>query len=225
MAAIADKYSRPRFRDPAPSGFIYLGLSIDPPRVPPVHHSGKRDKEVERLRAVAERLGARSDVVQARLFQAVLIPPLKGMPCFDVTMLVETAAPEAIADVRTSAPFQEIDAELVIPADNPVRLGDTENPSTGIYLFNHFLAPDSETAVDGWKSVAGWYTEKAGVDNSIPLRPLEESPYAFINYARIPGNAPSFLLGQLARPSFHSFVRSRLKKHGMTALPLLVRPV
>ncbi|MFC5744409.1 hypothetical protein [Actinomadura rugatobispora] len=225
MAVKAEKYPEPQFLPPVASGYIYLGLSVAPPRVPPVHHSAERDKEIERCLTLADRLTALPEVVRARVFQAVLIPPLKGLPRFDVTMLVETASPGDIEHVRASGPFKEIDAKLVMPADNPVRLGDTENPATGTYLFNHFLAPDSDAAVEGWKSVAGWYTANTGVDNSIPLRPLGESPYAMVNYARIPGKAAPFLVRQLTRPSFHRFVRPRLKEHGMTALPLLVRPM
>ncbi|MEU7799828.1 hypothetical protein AB0J14_22425 [Micromonospora arborensis] len=225
MAADAQAYPEPQFRPPTTSGYIYLGLSVDPPRVPPVHRSAKRDKEIERCLGLAERLTALPAVVETRVFQSVLIPPLQGMPRFDVTMLVKTTSPDVIEDVRASGPFKEIDAKLVLPADNPVRLGDTENPSDGTYLFNHFLAPSSDAAVTGWKSVAGWYTAKIGVDNSIPLRPLGESPYALVNYARIPGSAAPFLIRQLTRPSFHRFVRPRLKRQGMVALPLLVRPM
>ncbi|WP_017539181.1 hypothetical protein [Nocardiopsis halophila] len=112
-----------------------------------------------------------------------------------------------------------------LPGDDPARIGDTEDPPTGTYLFNHFLARDRDTAVRTWKGVAGGYTAKTGVDNSTPLRALDDSRFAFVNDARLPGGAVPFLLGQLTRPSFHTFVRARLKADGMVALPLLRRPL
>ncbi|MEV0585442.1 hypothetical protein [Nonomuraea sp. NPDC050310] len=224
MTARDDTHPEPAFGPPTSSGYLYLGLSVDPPALPRAGRSAEREGVVERCRVLAQQLSARPDVVRARVFEAVLIPPLKGMPRFDVTMLVETTSPDTVEAVRASTPFAEIGASLVVPAVNPVTLGDTEHPSTGFYLFNHFLAPSGDAAVAGWKSVAGWYTDVIGVDNSLPLRPVGEAPFALINYARIPGGPLPFLLGQLTRPSFHGFVRPRLRRHGMTALPLLTRP-
>jgi hypothetical protein len=221
----AARFPQPQFRSPSTSGYIYLGRSVAPPRTPVVHRSAKRDREIAACRSVVRRLDDVPGVIRTRVFQAALIPPLKRMPRFDVTMLVETSSPDVIASVCASEPFKEIDAQLVLPADNPVRLGDTETPSTGMYLFNHFLAEDADKAIAEWKVLAGWYTAKTGVDNSLPLRPLAQSPFALVNYARLPGKAVPFLLNQVLRPSFHSFVRTRLRRNGMTALPLLCRPV
>src|SRR5699024_6774652 len=116
-------------------------------------------------------------------------------------------------------------ADLLMRANNPTRIEDTEEPAQGTYLFNHFLAPDPHSALQGWKSVAGWYTTKVGVDNSTPLHPVDQAPFALVNYARLRGGALPFLAGQLVRPSFHNFVRARLAQHQMVPLPVLYRPV
>ena len=224
MAVEHPKYPRAPFRAPSASGFLYVGLTADPPHAPLVRASAARDDAVQACTDLAGALADRPDVLRARVFEAVLMPPLKGAPRFDVTMLVETDGPRSLAAVRAAADFDALGADLVMPATNPARIGDTEDPADGVYLFNHFVAEDGSAAVRVWEDLAGWYTAKTGVDNSLPLLAAEPSRFAFVNYARLPGGAAAFLFGQLARPSFHRFVRRRLREHGMAALPVLYRP-
>ncbi|RKS08809.1 hypothetical protein DFP74_4531 [Nocardiopsis sp. Huas11] len=186
--------------------------------------SSERDDAIEACKESARALADRPDVLRARVFEAVLMPPLKGAPRFDVTMLVETGSPAVLDAVRAAADFDALGADLVMPAVNPARIGDTEDPADGVYLFNHFVAEDGDAGVRVWEDLAGWYTVKTGVDNSLPLRAVGPSPFAFVNYARLPGGAAAFLVTQLARPGFHRFVRRRLRENGMTALPVLYRP-
>ncbi len=173
----------------------------------------------------AQHLRTQPQVVSVRTFEAVLVPPLKQIPRYDVVMLVRTTTPQATAHLATQLTDPTLGADLLMRANNPTRIGDTEEPAQGTYLFNHFLAPDPHTALQGWKSVAGWYTTKVGMDNSTPLHPVDQAPFALVNYARLPGRALPFLAGQLVRPSFHRFVRARLAQHQMVALPVLYRPV
>lgn len=218
-------YPRAPFRPPSTSGFLYVGLSVDPPRLPLVRSSRTREDAVGACLAAGAALAERSDVLRTTVFEAVLMPPLEGAPRFDVTMLIETDGPESLGDVGGAAEVGAVGAELVMPAVNPTRIGTTEDPLEGVYLFNHFRADDADTAVRVWEDLAGWYIAKVGVDNSLPLRAVGPSPFPFVNYARLPGRAVPFLLNQLLRPSFHRFVRRRLREHGMTALPVLYRPV
>jgi hypothetical protein len=51
------------------------------------------------------------------------------------------------------------------------------------------------------------------------------APYAFVNYVRLPRGPVRFMLDQLIRPSFHTFVRTKLRANGMVALPLLCEAV
>ncbi|WP_150239918.1 hypothetical protein [Nocardiopsis quinghaiensis] len=224
MAPEKTAYPKARFRAPSPSGYLYVALSVAPPHGSLPRHSAERDDAVQECLSLARALTERLDVLRARVFEAVLMPPLKEAPGFDVTMLVETVSPEVPDGVRRAAAPDGLGAELVMPAHNPARIGDTEHPASGTYLFNHFRAADGDTAVGVWEELTGWYTAKTGVDNSTPLRALEESPFPLVNYARLPAGAASFLLGQLPRPSFHRFVRARLRANGMTALPVLYRP-
>lgn len=224
MAVEHPRYPRAPFRTPSASGFLYVGLTVDPPHGPLVRAGAERDDAVEACVELARSLTNRPDVLRARVFEAVLMPPLRGAPRFDVTMLVETDAPHSTHAVRAAADFDALGADLVMPAVNPARIGDTGDPADGVHLFNHFVAEDGDAGIRVWEEVAGWYTAKTGIDNSLPLRAVEPSPFAFVNYARLPGGAAAFLLNQLCRPSFHRFVRRRLREHGVTALPVLYRP-
>jgi hypothetical protein len=104
---------------------------------------------------------------------------------------------------------------------NTRRIGDTERTRSATFLFNHFTADDAAGAVRVWEELAGWYTAKAGVDNSTLLQPTSEAPYALVNYVRLPHGATRFLLAQFSRSSFYTYVRRRLRDHGMVALPIL----
>jgi hypothetical protein len=162
-------------------------------------------------------------VADATVFEAVLIPPLEGIPQLDVLLLLRATTPEVLAQVRSRSGWQQAGADSVITARNTRRIGDTQRTRSATFLFNHFTAEDA-AAVRVWEELAGWYTAKAGVDNSTLLQPTGESPYALVNYVRLPHGATRFLLAQLSRPSFHTYVRRRLRDHGMVALPVLCRP-
>ncbi|NYH55169.1 hypothetical protein HNR06_004758 [Nocardiopsis arvandica] len=224
MAPENTPYPKADLRAPSPSGHLYIALSVAPPHGPLPRRSAERDDAVQECLSLARTLAERPDVLRARVFEAVLMPPLRGAPRFDVTMLVETDSPEALEGVRRAAAPDRLGADLVMPAREHARIGDTEHPADGTYLFNHFRAADGDTAARVWEELTGWYTAKTGVDNSTPLRALEESPFPLVNYARLPTGPASFLLRQLPRPSFHRFVRARLKANGMTALPVFYRP-
>ncbi|MEV0824958.1 hypothetical protein [Nonomuraea rubra] len=211
------------FTTPSPRGYLYACASVDPPgRAPFVRRSARREQALAQWRTLAQNLTELNEVATATVYEAVLIPPIEGGPRHDVLMLVQTTSPEELAAV----PVEKLQADLVMPARNIRRIGDTDATARGTFLFNHFTAPDPEAGVPVWDELAGWYTARTGVDNSTLLRPVEEgAPYAFVNYVRLPGSAPAFLLNQVLRPSFHRFVRSTLKANGMVAMPILCRPV
>ncbi|PSK99375.1 hypothetical protein CLV63_10398 [Murinocardiopsis flavida] len=215
------------FEAPAPYGYIYAGKSVSPPSGPPlVRRSAERDDVIEEWRAIARTLAARPDVVKATVYQAVLIPPIKGTPAWDVLLLVQTASPEAVPDVRSALPADELDADSVMAMRNPKRIGETERTMAGTFLFNHFTAPSPERGLAVWETLTGWYTVKTGIDNSTPLQPVGDGRFAVVNYVRLPcGPVRFLLLRQLARPSFWRFVRGRLTSHGMVSYPILAKVV
>jgi hypothetical protein len=220
------KYRRATLTEPLSYGYVYAGMEIDPPgRVPFVRRSAKREEALGECKAVAGRLESLGEVVRATVYRAVLIPPIGGAPRFDAVVLVETTSPETISRVRSSEAFGRLDADFVMAARNARRIGDTEENMSGTFLFNHFTAEDPEGAVETWEGLTGWYMAKTGVDNSTLLRPVGGAPYAFVNYVRLPRGPIRFMLDQLLRPSFHTFVRASLRANGMVAMPLLCEPV
>jgi hypothetical protein len=225
MQTTAARYPPPPFTEPLHGEYLYAGWSVDPPRrIPIVRPSARRDRVLDRCRALANDAKSIDGVADATVFQAVLIPPLEGLPRFDVAVLLRATTPEALAQVRSLRPWQQANADFVMTARNTRRIGDTERTRSATFLFNHFTADDAAGAVRVWEELAGWYTAKAGVDNSTLLQPTSEGPYALVNYVRLPHGATRFLLAQLCRPSFHTYVRRTLRDNGMVALPVLCRP-
>ena len=216
------KYHKARFAESLPYGYLYAGMKIEPPgRAPFVRRSARRDEALKECKILAGRLEKLGEVVRATVYQAVLIPPIEGTPRFDVVVLVETTSPKTVAEVRSSEAFSRLGADFVMAAHNTRRIGDTQKTLSGTFLFNHFTAEDPEGAVEVWENLTGWYTAKTGVDNSTLLRPIGEAPYAFVNYLRLPRGPVRFMLDQLSRPSFHTFVWASLRANGMVAMPLL----
>jgi hypothetical protein len=225
MQTTSARYPPPRFTEPTHGEYLYAGWTVDPPRHGPfVRRSARRDRVLDQCRALALDARAIDGVADATVFQAVLIPPLEGIPRFDVILLLRATTPEVLAQVRSSRPWQQASADFVMTARNTRRIGDTERTRSATFLFNHFTADDAAAAVRVWEELAGWYTAKVGVDNSTLLQPTSEGPYALVNYVRLPDGATRFLLAQLGRPSFHTSVRRRLRDNGMVALPVLCRP-
>jgi hypothetical protein len=232
------RYPPASFTDPTPYGYLYAGFTIDPPRrLPLVRSSRARGEAIARIAALARRFDDLPQVVKATVFRAVLMPPITAAPRFDIVLLVRTASPEAIIEVQETQPYAELGANSVITAYNSRRIGTTEPFApdatdasahafhSATYLFNHFTAKDADHATAAWESLTGWYLTRTGVDNSTLLRPYGSTPFAIINYVRLPNSPPRFLLNQILRPSFTTFVRATLHRHGMAALPVFFKPV
>jgi hypothetical protein len=225
MPTTTTAYPPPPFSEPIPGEYLYAGWSVDPPRhTPIVGGSGRRDRVLDQCRTLVRDATSIDGVADATLLEAVLIPPLKGIPRFDITLLVRAATSEVLAQVRALRPWQQANADFVMSARNIRRIGDTAPTRSASFLFNHFTADDAAGAVRVWEELAGWYTAKVGVDNSTLLQPTSQAPYALVNYVRLPHGATRFLLAQLCRPSFHTYVRRRLRDNGMAALPILGKP-
>ncbi|WP_406064206.1 hypothetical protein [Micromonospora sp. NBC_00860] len=216
----------PRFAEPEPYGFLYLGFQAAPAQRLPVYtRTPRRRSAAARLVQAVPALVHRPDVVSVKVFRAVFIPPLPGAPRYDLAMLVRTVSVEHLETVRTCDEVSALDGEQILTGVNVARIGETDARTDGTFLFNHFTAAPGTDAEAVWRSLTGWYTTKTGVDNSTALRPTGPSSFSLINYARIPAGAIRFLFGQLTRPSFHRFVRATLDDHGMHALPAFHRSI
>lgn len=215
----------PTFTTPTSYGYLYLGIRVDPPRRAPfVRRSAKRAEVLRECVAVAARLTALPEVVAATVYEAVLIPPVPDSPRFDVLVLVRTTSEETIPAVQASEAVRSVRADLVMAARNLRRIGDTDHPDHGHFLFNHFTSADAERALATWEEVTRWFTDEAGVDNSTLLRPTGPAPYVFVNHVRLPCGPVRFLL-RFTRPSFRRVVARRLAADGIGNAPVFCRPV
>jgi hypothetical protein len=222
------KYPEPPLREPLRSTFVYAAWSIDPVRIGPfVRSSPIRGQRIDKIRGIARELAQRADVEGVRVFEASFIPPLPGMPTYDVVILVHAQTNQCAAAIHDDPQLRGAEPATVFLATNAARFGDTETPASGVnILLNHFVGPsDRSAAVTAWREISGWYAARAGVDNSTLLCTEDSAPYVLVNYARLPGAVVAFILGQLLRPSFYRSVRPRLKRHRLTSLPLFVRPL
>lgn len=221
MATAQHALPRPEFVTPYPDAFLYLGLSVDPrTRGPLVRPSPARARVLEHCRSLATEWQTRDGVREATVFESTVLPPLSGIPRVDVMLLVRAESSEALTAIKVP----DVEPAVVMAARNARRIGETGRDPAATYLFNHFTAPGDIDAVTAWEELAAWYTAVLGVDNSVLLKPTDDDTgWALVNHVRIPGNAARFGLGQFLRPSFHTFVRPRLRAQRMAAMPVLGR--
>ena len=218
-------YPSATFTEPMPYGYVYIGMRIDPPRRTPfVRNSTKRRHVLQECKRLARPLDALAEVVAVTVYEAVVIPPVKGSPQFDVMALIQTTSPDVIPIVQTTEAYQRLDADFVMTARNLRRIGDIDHPRSGTFLFNHFTAADPERALRTWEDITGWFTDKAGVADSALLQPTGTSPYVFVNHVRLPCGPTRFLL-RLAKPSFRTFVATRLHANQIGNAPVICKPV
>jgi hypothetical protein len=218
-------YPRATFTEPMPYGYVYIGMRIDPPgRTPFVRNSTKRRDVLQECKRLARQLDALAEVVAVTVYEAVLIPPAKGSPRFDVIALIQTTSPESITTVQATEAYQRLAADFVMPARNLRRIGNVDHPRSGTFLFNHFTAADPERALRTWEDIAGWFAHKAGVDDSALLQPTGEAPYVFVNHVRLPCGPIRFFL-RLVKPSFRKSVLRRLSANQIGSAAVVCKPV
>jgi hypothetical protein len=213
--------------DQQPYGYLYLGMRTDPPGWGPfVRRSARRGAVLQECKRLARRLETLAEVVAVTVYQAVLIPPAKGSPRFDVIVLVQTTSPAAIATVEAAEAYQLLDAgaDVVMAARNLRRIGDVDRPRSGSFLFNHFTAADPERALRTWEEIAGWFTHQAGVEDSALLQPTGASPWVFVNHVRLPCGPVRFFL-RLVNPGFRRSVSRRLRANRIGFAAVVCRPV
>jgi hypothetical protein len=234
----AEKFPRATLIEPPSAGYIHLAAAVEPPgRAPFTRTSEDKTRTLQQLKALAADLGNRDDVDRATVYDAVVVPPAAGYARrhgvhharYDVVVLIETTTPETIGPVQESEQYRVLhDALLAASTDLHVMgarctksLGDVDKSRPGLFLFNYFVAEDTEIALELWEHLAGWYTKQTGLDNSTLLQPIDKSDYVFVNHARWDYGVPRLLLHQLTKPSFRSYVLTNLLVNRTGAMPLL----
>lgn len=209
-----------------PGWFTYLAWSVGSPRVGPfVLTSRRRTDAAATLTRIASAVEKLPGVARVRVLGSTFIPPLPGVPQYDLAALAHGEHP---LDTELATRAREAglpEPVLATTARNVVRFGDTD-ASDGNILLNHFVGKASApVAVEAWTAATTWYSDVLGVDNSTLLQFEQPAPFLVMNYARIPGAPGPFVLQQILRPSFHQQVGKVLDRAGVRPLPVFLKAV
>jgi hypothetical protein len=230
------RWTRPHLIEPSPAGFVYIAVQSRPRSRPGpiVGREPERDRALDQVRAYGHAAAERPEIVEATPFRAVLMAPAGGASLQpDVALLVQADTAEHAAALHETPELTALLDSLraggahtrVVAARNVRRIADVDHGRQGLFLFNHFYAPDRELAIELWDRLAAWYEAEMRLDNSMLLAPLEgeEADFAIVNHARFEGGLAAVAAKQFAKPSFHTYVRANLRANGVVAQPVLFR--
>ena len=229
-------YASPQFALPPRWGYLHIGATVAPPVGPPfVRRDARRAALLARLKSLAEELDRLPAVRSVTVYRAVLVPPSgrgPGRPArYDVAVLIETSSPDVLDEVRAAEPYRllmaaitDVTRDVHVMAARCLRsLGEVDRGRPGLFLFNHFTAPDAEVATGLWEHLAGWYVAETGLDNSSLLAPIGEADYVFVNHARWDKGMLRLAAEQFTKKTFRSYVRANLRANHTVAMPVLYR--
>jgi hypothetical protein len=235
------KYAEVTLIEPPPLGYIHVAATIAPPRgrTPFPGRSPQKAALLTRSKFLARQVECLGTVERATVYRAILVAPPAGyakqqathLARYDVVVLIETTSPEVLGEVQTSEPYQLLVEAVteaatdvhIMTARCPKRVGDVDKTRQGLFLFNYFVADDAAVALQLWEHLAGWYAVETGLDNSTLLEPLGDADYVFVNHARWDHSLPRFLLRQLTKPSFRTYLLANLQANRTGAMPILYR--
>ena len=235
------KYQKVTLIKPPPLGYIHVAATVDPPRGRPPFPGNSPQKAalLTRLQSLARQLERLGTVQKATIYRAILVAPPTGyakqqathVARYDVVVLIETTSPEVLGEVQATQPYKLLVEAVteaatdvhVMTARCPKRIGDVDKTRQGLFLFNYFVADDAGVALQLWDYLAGWYAVETGLDNSTVLEPLGDADYVFVNHARWDDSLPRFMLRQLTKPSFRTYMLANLQANRTGAMPILYR--
>ena len=228
--------------DPSPSAFIHIAAEVDgrPAFLP---SSRKKKRTLQRCKECCHSLRSAPGVLEACLFDAILVPPGRGefikqrkgrvqIARFDVAILIECASLEAAEVLRTHPAYRDLvgllssAASLVhlITATNVRRIGPVDHSRGGVFLFKYFFADSVDQNLAVWNDTAGWFQAETGLDNSTVLLPTDpnQSRYSLINHCRW-DSLGQILPSLLFKRSFHTYVLANFEANQVAAMPILYR--
>jgi hypothetical protein len=235
------KYQKVTLIEPPPLGYLHVAAAVDPPRgrTPFPGKSPQKAALLTQLQSLARQLERLDTVEKATVYRAILVAPPAGyakekaphVARYDVVVLIETTSPEVLGEVQATEPNKLLVQAVteaatdvhVMTARCPKRVGDVDKTRQGLFLFNYFVADDPAVALQLWDYLAGWYAAETGLDNSTLLEPLGDADYVFVNHARWDHSLPRFLLRQLTKPSFRTYLLANLQANRTGAMPILYR--
>src|SRR5262245_18348007 len=156
------KYRPVTLIDPAPNGYVQLSAVVAPPRgrVPFPGLSPRKTALLTQLTRMSQQLEGVEAVEKATVYRAIVTPPPSGYakehagrPArYDVVVLIEMDSPDAAGEVERAEPYTLMRQALVTPAEDlhimtarcVKRMGDVDKTTDGLFLFNYFVAEDTE---------------------------------------------------------------------------------
>lgn len=228
-------------------GYVHIGVAVRPGPVPVLQPRGRTKSQlIAALKRHAQRLERLDGVDRATVFDAIVMPPIDQLgrylteqagvihPArFDVAVLIATTSPSAALEVKATPEFAALLDTVRVGAEDlhivgarvAKRIADVDTSRDGLFLFNHFVADDTDVMLALWDYLAGWYAVETGLDNSILLAPLEceHSDYVAINHARWDLSLPGLLARQLSKTTFRTYVQANLEANRVGSMPVLYR--
>lgn len=238
-----DQFPEVTLMEPVQSGYVMLALEVD--RRPPIGffiQSRRKTCVLKDLQTLTQMLRSQSDVLDATVFKAVIVPPGRGaflnkrpnvpIARFDVVMLVEFVDIEAAQRFQHTAQWKEALAtasqnsrhSFAISASNTRHIGPVDHTRDGVFLFNYFYADSLELNLKVWNYTAGWFQDQTSLDNSTVLLPNDASaiPYTIINHCRW-DRLRDILPAILFNKSFKPFVLDNFEQNNTAAIPILYK--
>jgi hypothetical protein len=226
---------------PSRSRYLHLAAQIDsrPPFLP---SSAKKHGVLERCRVACERLRLQPGVLDARVFDAIFVPPGHSELLreragaihdarYDLVVLVECGE-RAVGVVRAGATWCALEHGLrhnassvhFMEATNVRRIGAVDHERSGVFLFHYFVADSVEQNLKIWNHTAGWFQAETGLDNSTVLLPLgrDKSKYSLVNHCRW-DSLGAILPSLVFKRSFREYVLESFRASNIAAMPVLYR--
>lgn len=235
------RFPKVGLQEPTASGYLLLAAEIDrrPPFLP---NSRAKRALIERLKRWCSELRTDQRVLEAVVFDALLIPPGRGeflrerpgshVARYDLAVLVETTTRDAAGAVGADAPYLRMVTAtkevahhvMTVRASNVKRIAPVDHAAGGVFLFNYFVADDAEQNLAVWEYTAGWFQHETGLDNSTVFLPEagEDVSYKIINHCRW-DQLRDFLPALLLKPSFRSYVLANFRANRVAAQPIVYR--
>jgi len=234
------QYPKVSLVDPVASAYIHIAAEVDK-RLLFLWNSKNKRNLINNCKQWCEELKQETEVIEAVVFKALVIPPGRGnfvnkrkgtvhIARFDFAVLIEVESLEAAERIRQHPVYQTMEAAVrkaasythVITATNVRRINAVDHKRNGVFLFNYFFADETDKNLGVWEYTAGWFEQETGLDNSTVLLPVEKdkSKYNIINHCRW-DKLSDILPSLLFKRTFRTYVLDNFEANNVAAMPIL----
>ncbi|CAL2085646.1 conserved protein of unknown function [Tenacibaculum sp. 190524A02b] len=237
-------YDHVTLTNPSPHYYIHIALEIDHSPFPFFLFESKLKKKIlKKATLFCSEVLKYSNVIEANVFKALLIPPGKGkyidenshkvpIAKFDIALLIKVNSKEALTQLINHQYFKN---SLIFFEKNSIhfhyttaknirRIDDVDHAKQGVFLFNYFYAEDVEQNLEVWNYTAGWFEKETKLNNSELMLPLNKnvSNYTVINHCRW-DTLIDILPSLLFKKTFKLYVLDNFYTNNVGAMPILYK--